>query len=116
MPLELSQNVFFRNIKEAISNLDPEEARRHAQRPIRLFLYADSDRAYRQMEEFFAPPELSEARRAQLKHHIYRATEGFLPAEPSDLEIYYEDSPHEVLTPTGQVFGFNPDRPMQTVQ
>jgi hypothetical protein len=107
---------FFQHIKEAIGNLDPEEARRHAERPIRLFLYADSDRAYRQMEEFFVPPELSEARRMQLKHFIYRATEGFLPAERHDLEIYYEDSPHDVLTATSQVFTFHPDRPTETVR
>src|SRR5271155_1730687 len=107
---------FFQHIKEAIGNLDPEEARRHAERPIRLFLYADSDRAYREMENFFAPPELSEARRMQLTHLIYRATEGFLPAERNDLEIYYEASPHEVLTATDRVFAFHPDRPTETVR
>jgi hypothetical protein len=107
---------FFSNIKEAISNLDPEEARRHAERPLRLFLYADSDDAYREMESFFAPLELSEARRARLQQRIYRASEGFLPSERHDLEIYYEDSTPEELTATSQVFAFRPDRPMQTVQ
>ena len=115
MPLQLSQNAIFRNIKEAISNLDPEEARRHAERPLRLFLYADSEQAYRQMEEFFAPPELSEARRTQLRNRIYRATEGFLPAQPNDLEIYFEDSPQEIPRPTSRVFAFHADRPMHTV-
>src|SRR5579871_1109129 len=107
---------FFNNIKDAISNLDPDEARRHAERPLRLFLYADSDRAYREMEVFFSPPELSDARRAQLQDRIFRATEGFLPSERHDLEIYYEDSPHEVLTPTSQVFAFHPSSPMDTVR
>src|SRR5580692_10858195 len=109
MPLQLSQNAFFRNIKEAISNLDPEEARRHAERPLRLFLYADSDQAYRQMEEFFAPPELSEARRTQLQNRIYRATDGLLPSQANDLEIYLEDSPQEIPRPTSRVFAFHPD-------
>jgi hypothetical protein len=107
---------FFSNIKEAISNLDPEEARRHAERPLRLFLYADSDRAYREMEDFFAPPDLSPARRAQLQHHIYRASEGFQPSERHDLEIYYQDSPHDTLNATSQVFAFHPARPQRTVQ
>jgi len=107
---------FFSNIKEAISNLDPEEARRHAERPLRLFLYADSDRAYREMENFFAPPDLSPARRAQLQHHIYRASEGFQPSERHDLEIYYQDSPHDTLNATSQVFAFHPARPQRTVQ
>ena len=106
---------FFQNIKEAIGNLDPEEARRHANRPIRLFLYADSDLAYRQMENFFAPAELSPARRASLQNVILRASEGFLPSERSDLEIYFEDSPHSVLTATSQVFPFRPSNPQATI-
>lgn len=111
----MSSVQFFQHIKDAIGNLDPEEARRHAERPIRLFLYADSDPDYRRMEEFFAPPDLSESRRAQLQHHIYRASDGFLPSEKHDLEIYFEDSPHNILTATSQVFAFRPDRPMLTV-
>src|SRR5579871_1036849 len=107
---------FFRNIKEAIGNLDPEEARRHAERPIRLFLYADHDRDYRQMETFFAPPELSAAKRASLNRVIIRASEGFLPAERSDLEIYFEDSPHAVLTASSQVFPFRPDDRAGTIR
>jgi len=107
---------FFRNIKEAIGNLDPEEARRHAERPIRLFLYADNDRDYRQMEDFFAPPELSRAKRASLEGVIVRASEGFLPAERHDLEIYFEDSPHGVLTASSQVFPFRPDDPSDTIR
>lgn len=107
---------FFQNLKDAIHNLDPEEARRHAERPLRLFLYADNDDAYRRMEDFFAPPELSEAKRAQLQHVIYRASESFLPSQLHDLEIYYEDSPHGMLTATSQVFAFRPDDPMQTVE
>ena len=106
---------FFRNIKEAISNLDPEEIRRHTNRPLRLYLYADSDEALRSMEDFFAPPSLSAARRAQIQNVIFRATEGFLPTREHDLEIYFEDSPHSVLTPTSQVFAFRPDDPMQTI-
>ncbi len=106
---------FFQNIKEAIGNLDPEEARRHTERPLRLFLYGHNDEAYRQMENFFAPPGLSDARRARLQQYIYRASEGFLPSERHDLEIYFEDSPHRVLTATSQVFAFRPDDPMQTI-
>lgn len=106
---------FFQNIKEAIGNLDPEEARRHAARPIRLFLYADSDRAYRQMEEFFAPSALSPSKRASLQGVIHRASEGFLPSERHDLEVYFEDSPHSVLTASSQVFPFRPSRPVATI-
>jgi len=106
---------FFQNIKEAIGNLNPEDIRLHTERPMRLFLYANSDGGLRQMEDFFAPPELSEAKRAQLQHVIYRASEGFLPSEKGDLEIYLEDSPHGVLTTTSQVYPFHPDDPMRTI-
>lgn len=105
----------FQNIKEAIGHLDPEEVRRHSERPLRLFLYADSDEAYHRMADFFAPPELTEAKRAEVEQVIYRASEGFLPSEGHDLEIYYEDSPHNVLTATSQVFAFRPDDPRETI-
>lgn len=106
---------FFRNIREAIGNLDPEEIRRHTERPMRLFLYSDNDQSLREMEDFFAPPELSQAKRAELQRVIYRASEGFLPDAHHDLEIYYEDSPHVVLTPKSQVFAFHPGDPVRTV-
>jgi len=106
---------FFQHIKDAIGNLDPEEIRRHTERPMRLFLYADNSEPLRQMEDFFAPGQLSEAKHAELRHVIYRASEGFLPDASHDLEIYYEDSPHVVLTPKSQVFAFRSDDPMQTV-
>jgi hypothetical protein len=67
------------------------------------------------MENFFAPPDLSDARRARLQHCIYRASEGFLPSQRHDLEIYFEDSPHSVQTATSQVFAFRPDDPMRTI-
>ena len=60
----MSVNVL-QNIREAIGNLNPDEIRRHTERPLRLFLYAHSERAYTQMEGFLAPPELSKARRAE---------------------------------------------------
>jgi hypothetical protein len=106
---------FFQNIKEAIGNLNPDEIRRHTDRPLRLFLYADSETALRAMEDFFAPPQLSAVKRAELEHVIYRAGEGFLPSKSGDLEVYFEDSPHGILTPTSQVFAFSPDDPARTI-
>src|SRR5260370_31450517 len=83
---------------------------------MRLFLYANHEDAYRQMEHFFVPPDLSNAKRAQVRHIIHRASEGFLPSESHDLEIYFEDSRQGLLTPTRQVFAFYPDDPQRTVQ
>ena len=103
------------NIREAIGNLNPEEIRRHTERPLRLFLYAHSERAYRQMEDFLAPRELSAARRAEVHRVIYRASESDYPSENHDLEIYFEDSPIGDLGRTHKVFAFRADAPAQTV-
>ena len=103
------------HIKEAIGHLDPEEIRKHTERPLRLFLYAYSEEAYREMEDFFAPPTLSAERRAEIGCVIYRATEGCVPSESHDLEIYYEDSPGAGLARTHHVFAFHAENPRQLV-
>jgi hypothetical protein len=105
----------FQHLKEAIGHLDPDEIRKHTERPIRLFLYAYSDESFRQMENFFAPPELSAERRAELGYIIYRAAEGCLPCESHDLEIYFEDSPGGGLRRANQVFAFHAEDPGQIV-
>jgi hypothetical protein len=106
----------FQHIKDALGNLDPEEIRRHTERPMRLFLYANHDESYRQMEDFFIPPELSDGKRAQLQQIVQRTSEGFLPSQSHDLEIYFEDSPQSLLSPTRQVFAFCPDDPQRTIR
>ena len=110
MPVQL-----FQNIKEAIANLNPDEIERHTERPLRLFLYAHTDAAYREMEDFLAPPELSPAKRADLRHRLRRASEGFSPASRDDLEIYFEDAPPDALTPTKDLFAFRPGNPRHLV-
>jgi hypothetical protein len=103
------------NIREAIGNLNPEEIRRHTERPLRLFLYAHSENAYRQMEDFLAPRALSHARRAEVQRVIYRASESYYPSANHDLEIYFEDSPIGELNRANHVFAFRGDAPEQTV-
>src|SRR5260370_2814637 len=67
------------------------------------------------MENFFAPPELSAERRAEIACAIYRAAEGCVPCESHDLEIYYEDSPGGGLARANQVFAFHAQNPVQVV-
>jgi hypothetical protein len=105
----------FQNIKEAIANLNPEEIRRHAERPVRLFLYAYSDSDYRQMENFFAPAELSEAKRRELRYRIHRASEGFSPDTGNDLEFSFEDSPDVGYPAPSNVFAFHAGNPTRTL-
>jgi hypothetical protein len=48
----------FQHIKDAIRNLDPADIRRHTERPLRFFLYAEREPDYRAMEEFLVPGDL----------------------------------------------------------
>jgi hypothetical protein len=100
----------FQHIKDAIRNLDPEDIRRHTDRPVRFFLYAEREPEYRAMEEFLVPRNLSHAKRAQVLRLIYRASEGAVPAAGNDLEVYFDDS-GDLATGSSEQFTFDPRNP-----
>src|SRR4029077_16863387 len=103
------------NIKEAVGNLNPEEVRRHTERPLRLFLYAHAEDDYRRMEEFFAPGDLSPAKRNEVRKIDNRATEGSAPSSGNDLEIYVQDSGISEASPPN-VFAFYAGHPDRTIR
>ncbi len=100
----------FQNIKDAIKNLDPEDIRRHTERPVRFILSAERERDYRAMEEFLIPRDLSRAKRSQVLRLVYRASEGAVPSDNNDLEIYFDDSGEPGPGEPGY-FTFNPAAP-----
>src|SRR3984957_2725521 len=100
----------FQHVKDAIRNLDPDDIRKHTERPLRLLLYADSEQQYRDMEDYLLPRDLSAAKRAQVRRLIYRGSDGALRSAPGDLEIYYDPS-HDLDTGESDVFGFDPLSP-----
>ena len=104
-----------KSIKEAVGNLNPEEIRRHTERPLRLILYAHEEADYRRMEDFFVPGDLSPAKRNQVRGIIFRASEGFAPSSANDLEIYFEDSGISSASPPN-VFAFYADDPNRTIR
>jgi hypothetical protein len=104
----------FKHIKDAISNLNPEEIRRHTDRPLRFVLYADREQDYRAMEDFLAPRDVSQAKRAQTLRLISRSSEGGVPADKNDLEIYFDESSGSGLG-SSNVFLFNPAKPGTTI-
>lgn len=108
-------NRVFKSIQDAISTLNPEEMRRHVERPVRLVLYAHSDDDYLAMEQFLAPPTLSDGKRAELAGAMRRASDGLAPVASRDIEIYYEDSPPDGLTPIQNVFAYLPEAPDRVV-
>jgi hypothetical protein len=99
----------FQHVKDAIRNLDPEDIRKHTDRPLRLLLYAPGEEQYRDMEHFFIPRDVSAAKRAQVRRLVYRAAEGGVPATPGDLEIYFD--PSRDLAGASDAFGFDPAQP-----
>ena len=86
MPIQV-----FQHVKDAIRNLDPEDIRKHTDRPLRLLLYADSERHTAHMEDYLlrgsfarqtspgSPPDLSWIGRHR-------------PRVKGDLEIYFDPS------------------------
>jgi hypothetical protein len=104
----------FQHVKDAIRNLDPEDIRKHTDRPLRLLLYAESDRQYRDMEDYLLPRDLSVAKRAQARRLIFRGAEGVGPRVAGDLEIYFDPS-RELAAGDSDVFGFDPAAPQALV-
>jgi hypothetical protein len=102
----------FQNIKDAIRNLNPEDIRKHTERPVRFFLSAERDEEYRAMEQFLIPRDLSNAKRAQVLRLIYRGSDGAVPVDQNDLEIYFDDSG---AAPPSGLFTFDPASPNATI-
>jgi hypothetical protein len=100
----------FQHIKDAIRNLDPEDIRRHTERPLRFLLYAERERDYRAMEEFLIPRDLSHAKRAQVLRLIYRASDSAAAVDRNDLEVYFDDS-GDLATGSSGLFTFDPANP-----
>src|SRR5579872_2849625 len=102
-------------IKQAAGNLNPDEIRKHIDRPLRLFLYAHAENDYRHMEDFFLPGELSPAKRDEEGGKIFRASEGLAPSAANDLEIYFQDSGASGANPPN-VFAFYAGDPERTIR
>jgi len=83
----MSLNIL-KNIKEALANLNPQEVRDHVERPLRLLLYADDEAGYRYMEQFFAPPALSPAKRQEVETVLMRGSLSEGVSQPHDIAVY----------------------------
>jgi hypothetical protein len=102
------------SIREAIGSLNPEEIRRHTERPFRLFLYADRESDYQHMEDFFAPGNLSPAKRSEVAEKICRASLAASPCLDNDLEIYFDEAAQGGRN-ARNVFAFHAGDPDRTV-
>ena len=75
-----------RQIKGALSSLNPAAVREDADREVRISLVAAAPESLGRMETFFAPPHFSMERRAEAVRMLVRG-----PALGCDLEIYDSD-------------------------
>lgn len=66
--------LVFRQLKRALSNLNPADVRAEAARPVRIGLIASSPEMLGRMETFLAPPHLSPERRTEALRAISRGT------------------------------------------
>jgi hypothetical protein len=95
-----------RQIRQALSTLNPQELRAQAERPVRIGLVAAASEELGEMEQFFAPPEYSPERRAQAARLLVR---GGGPG--CDIQIY-----HTSLLRPAKTFSFDPEAPEDCVR
>lgn len=96
-----------KQLRDAISSLNPQEVRDITERPVSITLYASTTNMYEEMESFFAPPELSPQKRAELRHVLQRTGDSPLQAV---LEVYEEGISHPKSG-----FVYYPDNPKRVV-
>ncbi len=97
------------HVKKALTNLNPAAVRQDAARTLNVALISNSPEGLWKMERYFCPPELSEARRAQVSRCLRRVS----PQDRQggyDLEIW-DDS---LARPEG-AFSFDAAYPERTV-
>jgi hypothetical protein len=90
-----------RQIRQALTTLNPKELRESADRPVRIGLIAPSPEALGRMETYFAPPHFSQERRAEAVRMLVRGG-----GPECDIEIY--DS--SILRPAA-AFSFDENNP-----
>jgi len=98
-------HAVFRQVKQALSNLNPREVRAAADRPVSIAIVAASAESLGRMETYMAPMHLSPDRRAQSVRLLQRGGAG------CDVEIY-ESS---LLRPA-RAFSFDPEAPDECVR
>jgi hypothetical protein len=99
-----------RELRKAVSNLNPQEVRAAAERAVSIRLVASGEEGYRAIEEFLSPPGASAKRRAEQTLVLVRDGRSDGPA-PFDLEIYEAG----LERPEG-AFTFQPQEPQRLVE
>ncbi|MEO8028495.1 MAG: hypothetical protein ABI823_18585 [Bryobacteraceae bacterium] len=96
-----------KEIRHAISNLNPDDVRKEASYPVRIRLVASTPEMYGQMETFFCPMDLSPRRRAEVSRRILR---GGTP-RPDDGGVADFEIWEEALLQPESAFPYSPMNP-----
>ena len=97
--------MLFRQLKNALTNLNPSEVRAEAARPVRIGLIASSPAVLGRMEAYLAPAHLSPERRTEALRSLIRGT--------GNCDIVLCES--SLLVPAG-AFPFDLESPEQSIR
>ncbi|PWU11306.1 MAG: hypothetical protein C5B51_02875 [Terriglobia bacterium] len=81
-----------KQVRAALSLLNPDEVRKQAERRVTIGLVASSDRGYRELEDLLAPEDMAPAQRAAVLQDVYRAGQPGVPPHV-DLVLYEHGLP-----------------------
>lgn len=97
-------------VRRAVGNLNPQEVRDTAERPLAVRLVASNSAGYAAMEEFLSPRHFSKSKRWEQVQALHRADDPGAP-DRFDIEIYEAGLPRPE-----QTFAFYPDDPDRTAR
>ncbi len=97
--------AIFKQVRQAIEQLNPAEVREQAARRVDIRLTASGGEGYTQIEDFLVPRRMSKDRRQEALNTVFRADDADAPRE-FDLDIV-EEGMHR---PRGS-YVFRPDKP-----
>ncbi len=97
-------------VRGAVANLNPQEVRDTAERPLAIRLVAAHSAGYAAIEDYFSPPNFSRSKRWEQVQALYRADDPGGP-EHFDIEIYEAGLPRPE-----EAFAFYPEPPEQAAR
>ncbi|MEO7651282.1 MAG: hypothetical protein ABIZ80_12520 [Bryobacteraceae bacterium] len=98
-----------KQIRSAVSNLNPEQVQKSADQPLAVGLVATNPEGYEAMENFLIPASVSEQKRKELKQILHRAGDPGVPSR-FDLVLYERQIPV-----AANAFTFYAEKPSQTI-
>jgi hypothetical protein len=84
------ESNMLKQIRQAIGTLDPAEVRQQASQRLIIEVIGTTPESYQEMGRFFAPPDISQEKRAEVREIVFKAGEA--PGPPT-LRVHYEDLP-----------------------